>query len=258
VGRGWSLRTVSVIGRDTLPIEERRQHLERALAIARALGALRLLASSLTHLGDLERLAGNVGLAADCFRQVLQIGREHVDHEDLSESLANLAMMLVEEERPMEASHLLAGRHVRRSSWELALRVVAAAASAARGDIEGASAELTAIRAAGPARPGAGGSVPPPDSAQSIPPPPPSIRSNPPPSGDLAEIPSSWGVARAFERLATTMTESGRDELAAWSLTQAASAWSRIGEREASARVQALLAEASDPTQENTLIDEPR
>jgi hypothetical protein len=52
------------------------------------------------------------------------------------------------------------------------------------------------------------------------------------------------------------MTEKGRDDLAAWTLAQAASAWSRIGEREASARVQALLAEVSEPTQENTRVDE--
>src|SRR5262249_53714723 len=57
--RGWALRSVAVIGSEHLSVAERRQKLQQALAIARERGALRLLASALTHLGSLERAVGD-------------------------------------------------------------------------------------------------------------------------------------------------------------------------------------------------------
>jgi tetratricopeptide (TPR) repeat protein len=209
VGRGWALRTLAVIGRDALPLGERRRHLEEALAIARSVGALRLLASALTHLGDLERAAGVERAAAACFRQVIQIGGDYVDHEDLCESRANLAMILVEHGSATEAAVVLAGRVERRSSWEAALRLVAAAARAAAGQVEEAAAESLAVRAA------------------------------------RDEVPGSWGVARAAELLAAAMHDTNRTELAEWLTEVAVSAWTRIGQRDASARLRAEITETT-------------
>lgn len=235
IGRGWALRTLAVIGRDVIPVDERRQHLERALVVARAVGALRLAASALAHLGDLERAAGNAGVAVDCFRQVLQIGAEHVDHEDVSEALASLAMLLVDDGQIGEALRILGDRDQRRSSWEDALRIVAASVLAASGDLEGAIAEVKSIRAA---------SQPPPGSRPQG------------PTGLRIEMPPSWGVATAAERLAARLAADGQADLAAWTLGLAASTWARTGSREASARVEAALAEVTgEPTEERTRED---
>ena len=207
--RGWALRTLAVIGREALVSAERKEHLEQALAIARELGTFRLLASALTHLGDLQRAAGEPAQAMASFRQVVQVGSEHVDHDDHSSSLASLAMMLVDDRRGNEGAALLRGRKAGASSWERALGLVAAACAASLGDVDGAALEAMAIRAA------------------------------------EEELPTSWGVARAAEVLADAFRRSEREELAAWASAQAAHVTAHLGTSSEAARPESMPPDTS-------------
>jgi hypothetical protein len=162
------------------------------------------MASALTHLGNLDHATGQPRAALARYRQVIQIGSDHVDHDDLSECLANHAMLLIEDGLGAEAAAALADRPQRRSSWETGLRLVSAALTASTRDVETAMADALAVRVASEA------------------------------------LPACWGVARAAERLASDFAEAGHDDLSAWAAAQAASTWARIGEREPSGRAESL------------------
>jgi len=214
--RGWTLRTLAVVGADALEPEERRDHLERALSIGRELGAFRLATSALTHLGDLERAHGNWKQAAEHFQQVIKIGPNQADHDDLSESLANLAMMKFERGDIDGAMALLKERSKRRSSWERALELVEATVALSSGETDAALLELDALHEA------------------------------------KLTLPACWGVARAAERIDRMLREGHREDLATWARRVADNAWQSIGQRENSGAGRTFTADATEHSSDVT------
>jgi tetratricopeptide (TPR) repeat protein len=203
VERAWALRTLVAVGADSLSAAERREHLKLVLGMARDAGAVRLLAAALAQLAELERVTGVRDEAEQCLRQVLQIGPEHADYDDVSTALANLSMLLLQDGRARDAMALLEAAPARQASWEGAIRLVHAAVAVAAGDSGRATDEIEQLRDA------------------------------------AAPLHAAWGVAWAAEYVGRELS-SARPDLAAWIFGMAAELWSRLGEENSSARVEAL------------------
>ena len=96
------------------------------------------------------------------------------------------------------------------------LQLVSAAAAASLGDMAAAAADVLSIRESG------------------------------------EDLPSTWGTARAAELLAQRLTLDDRRELGAWALSQAAQAWTHLGRREPTNRLESAPPQSVETTVSTT------